>query len=370
MNRQRDTRKAAARDSDFGTLHLEPQRQGQTLDAETRASLEPKFGHSFGDVRVFADGQADQLAQQYQARAFTVGQDVYFRDGEYDPNSPGGLGLLAHELTHTIQQRGAKRDGKPLRVGGHDDSGEREAHTASSRVMMGQTATVQGSAGLSVQCFRGADDEWNKNLDAHQTSRDVNAVQAIPGIGNIFSLGMGLAGTVIPPIDALLGNDERSKRGSRFAEQAYLKAIPGYGNDLALRDAIYDQRAIDNLGSGKAAKPTPTSMQRRDGQIEQFNQDASDGSRGLWDGLRDGVTDLWGGVNDTWDSTREGVKDLWDGATDTPAPMQTNAAQNVSEATASQAFERGATRGKIAPPNGPVTETFGNYDSLLEEIHE
>jgi Domain of unknown function (DUF4157) len=129
---------------------LEAHSQGQTLDGQTRAILEPKFGHSFGDVRVFADGEADRLARDYEARAFTVGQDVYFRDGEYDPNSPGGLGLLAHELTHTIQQRGAKHDGKPLEVSGRSDSGEREAHTASSAVLAGRSAQVSGSAGLSV----------------------------------------------------------------------------------------------------------------------------------------------------------------------------------------------------------------------------
>jgi Domain of unknown function (DUF4157) len=121
------------------------------LDSETRASLEPKFGHSFGDVRVFADGEADRLAQEYDARAFTVGQDVFFRDGEYDPGSPDGLNLLAHELTHTIQQRGTKRDGKPLEVSRDDDPGEREAHTASSRVMSGQSTPVVGTSELSIQ---------------------------------------------------------------------------------------------------------------------------------------------------------------------------------------------------------------------------
>jgi Domain of unknown function (DUF4157) len=126
------------------------QSHGQTLDSETRAFLEPRFGHSFGDVRVYADGQADQLAREYQARAFTVGQDVFFRDGEYDPNSPGGLGLLAHELTHTIQQRDAKREPGTLEISQKGDSSEREAHTASSQVLAGRSAQVSGTAGLSV----------------------------------------------------------------------------------------------------------------------------------------------------------------------------------------------------------------------------
>jgi hypothetical protein len=129
---------------------FESQSHGQTLDSETRAFLEPRFGHSFGDVRVYADGQADQLARNYQARAFTVGQDMYFRDGEYDPSSPGGMGLLAHELTHTIQQRGAKKARGTLEISQASDSSEHEAHAASSQVLAGRSAQVSSAANLSV----------------------------------------------------------------------------------------------------------------------------------------------------------------------------------------------------------------------------
>jgi Domain of unknown function (DUF4157) len=147
MKTERQERRQPARDFDRG---VQSQTQGQVLDSETRAALEPKFGHSFSDVRVFADSGADRLAREYQARAFTVGQDVYFRDGEYDPNSPGGLGLLAHELTHTIQQRGAKHDNQPLEVSQRGDAGEREARAASSQVLAGRSAQVSPAAGLSV----------------------------------------------------------------------------------------------------------------------------------------------------------------------------------------------------------------------------
>lgn len=135
MKAERQQRHQSTRDFNHG---FESQRQGETLNAETRAALEPKFGHSFGDVRVFADSEADRVAQEYQARAFTVGQDVYFANGEYDPHTPSGMGLLAHELTHTIQQRGAKKGSGPLEVSQRDDVGEREAHAASSQVLAGQ----------------------------------------------------------------------------------------------------------------------------------------------------------------------------------------------------------------------------------------
>ena len=267
-------RRSTARDSEG--QHFASQGAGQALNAETRAVLEPRFGHNFGDVRVFADGQADQLAQGYQARAFTVGQDVFFAHGEYAPDSASGMGLLAHELTHTIQQRGAKFDGRPLTVSQRGDAGEREADAAASSVTSGGIAHVQASGGLSVQCFQGTDDEWRNNKDAHEQSRNVSAVQAIPGLGNIFSLGMAGAAGVVAGVDYLT-DDTRAAQSGRMAESDLLKAIPFFGNDMAMRDAQRDQQAINDLESGKANKPTESSRyQRENVGIPKLNKSLED----------------------------------------------------------------------------------------------
>jgi hypothetical protein len=79
---------------------------GRALDKEVRASMEPAFGADFSGVKVHADAKADGLNRSLQARAFTTGQDVFFRGGEYNPGSSGGKELLAHELTHVVQQNG------------------------------------------------------------------------------------------------------------------------------------------------------------------------------------------------------------------------------------------------------------------------
>jgi hypothetical protein len=79
---------------------------GRSLDKEVRASMEPAFGADFSGVKVHADAKADGLNRSLQARAFTTGQDVFFRGGEYNPGSSGGKELLAHELTHVVQQNG------------------------------------------------------------------------------------------------------------------------------------------------------------------------------------------------------------------------------------------------------------------------
>jgi hypothetical protein len=77
---------------------------GQPLDATTRQFFEPRFGHDFSHVRVHADTQAAASAQSVDARAYTVGSKVVFNTGEYAPHSPSGQRLLAHELTHVVQQ--------------------------------------------------------------------------------------------------------------------------------------------------------------------------------------------------------------------------------------------------------------------------
>jgi hypothetical protein len=62
------------------------------------------MGADFSGVRVHTDSQSDELNQSIQAKAFTTGQDVFFRRGAYDPGSRGGQELIAHELTHVVQQ--------------------------------------------------------------------------------------------------------------------------------------------------------------------------------------------------------------------------------------------------------------------------
>ncbi|MFQ5433400.1 MAG: DUF4157 domain-containing protein [Anaerolineae bacterium] len=81
---------------------------GQSLPSNVRAPMENAFGTDFSGVKVHTDSQSDTLNQSLQARAFTTGQDIFFRQGEYNPGSSGGQELLAHELTHVVQQGGSE----------------------------------------------------------------------------------------------------------------------------------------------------------------------------------------------------------------------------------------------------------------------
>ncbi|MFW6063009.1 MAG: DUF4157 domain-containing protein [Chloroflexota bacterium] len=78
---------------------------GQRMPTSVRRSMERAFGADFGNVRVHTGSQSDRLNRAISARAFTTGSDIFFRQGAYDPHSRSGQQLLAHELTHVVQQR-------------------------------------------------------------------------------------------------------------------------------------------------------------------------------------------------------------------------------------------------------------------------
>ena len=126
---------------------------GQPLDQETRNFMEPRFGHSFGSVRVHADDLSARSAKSVNALAYTVGQHVVFGDGQYVPRSRAGQGLIAHELAHVLQQgvntgnlqtrnghaetRQDTHHGKALQIGPSQDAYEREADAAAESLMSG-----------------------------------------------------------------------------------------------------------------------------------------------------------------------------------------------------------------------------------------
>jgi outer membrane protein OmpA-like peptidoglycan-associated protein len=112
---------------------------GRPLDASTRSFMEPRFGHDFGQVRVYTDGTAAESARTLRALAYTVGQDIVFGKGAYAPETRVGQHLLAHELTHAVQQRqgaGSSARANPT-LSRPGDAAEREAELVASQVHAG-----------------------------------------------------------------------------------------------------------------------------------------------------------------------------------------------------------------------------------------
>ena len=80
--------------------------KGDKMSSDTKSEMESGFGTDFSSVNIHTGKEAQDMSEEIGAKAFTYGNDIYFNSGEYDPNSFKGKHLLAHELTHTIQQKG------------------------------------------------------------------------------------------------------------------------------------------------------------------------------------------------------------------------------------------------------------------------
>jgi len=119
--------------------HVDLRSPAHSLETPVRNRMENAFGTDFSGVRIHRGANASRAAEHVRASAFTVGQDIYFRAGKYAPDSSDGARLLAHELTHTLQQprnNHASLSGT-LPVSKPGDASEREADSVSHQVLAG-----------------------------------------------------------------------------------------------------------------------------------------------------------------------------------------------------------------------------------------
>jgi uncharacterized protein DUF4157 len=112
---------------------------GQPLDNSMRAFMEPRFGHDFSQVRIHTDAKAAESARAVNALAYTVGRNVVFGAGQYEPATNDGRQVLAHELTHVVQQGTGVR---PFRVDAAHDAYEREADRAARSILDGERSEI------------------------------------------------------------------------------------------------------------------------------------------------------------------------------------------------------------------------------------
>jgi Domain of unknown function (DUF4157) len=129
---------------------------GAPLDTETRADMESRFGgQDFGDVRVHTGGAAHESARSVNAQAYTVGSNIVFQRDKYDPSSDAGRHMLAHELTHVVQQRNGPVDGTDagggVKVSDPSDRFEREAVANADRLMSAPAPVTASPSAPAVQ---------------------------------------------------------------------------------------------------------------------------------------------------------------------------------------------------------------------------
>jgi hypothetical protein len=144
---------------------------GASLPGDLRAKFEGSLGKDLGGVRVHTGPESAQAASSIAARAFTVGQDIHFGAGQYEPGSPEGERLVAHEAAHTVQQGAAvarqvdedaepRGEDEPLSVSDPGDATEVEADAAADAMVAGAEAQVATEGdGVAAKVHRAPDGE-------------------------------------------------------------------------------------------------------------------------------------------------------------------------------------------------------------------
>lgn len=161
---QRDGDGTAAIDEETEASIQEERGRGHNLNEDVASEAGAAMGRDFSDVTVHTDGEADELNRRLGARAFTTGNDIFFREGAYEPGSRDGKRLIAHELTHVAQQGGEQSTVQgELRLNDPDDQYEAEADDVAN-------AVVNQSAEARVQ--RQAEEEEEELVQAQEEEEE------------------------------------------------------------------------------------------------------------------------------------------------------------------------------------------------------
>ena len=167
--------------------------RGTPLDASTRAFMETRFQNDFSNVRLHTDTRATDLSRSLQARAFSVGNDVFFNEGQFQPRSREGKRLLAHELTHTIQQTG----GAPGKI-------QREPEESTPTEPEADTSTASG--GKPSSC---------------------------PADGSVRFITSDLTAKYTGTPDVEITGSDVTMKAKRFSASAMVRTVAGTPEDLA-----------------------------------------------------------------------------------------------------------------------------------------
>jgi hypothetical protein len=182
---------------------------GQALDSEVRAQMEPALGADFGGVRVHTDAQADRLNRSLNARTFTTGQDIFFRQGDYKPGTFIGRDLLAHELTHVVQQTSAKLTHQFGHSTRHATAVHKRQQKNTPNTLIEQTEKDVKSAKLSDSVITSSDDTSLPAQAARLTNVHFQTAQRQAMANQIGRVG---GNRYLQKVIAQIGQEEREKK--------------------------------------------------------------------------------------------------------------------------------------------------------------
>jgi hypothetical protein len=209
---------------------------GQPLPTGVRSFMEPRFGANFGGVRIHTGERAGRLSSQVSARAFTVGNQIFFGRGSFRPDTQDGRELIAHELTHTIQQGAAVQRSPEVSVSPSDPSVQR-------------TAEVNERAAPQVQRWPGRGTVLDFFADA---------AHAIPGF-RMFTIILGLNPLNGRPVERTAANVLRAVIEFMPLGHLITQALDKYGVFDKVGSWVSDQ--IDTLSiTGRAIRNAVTSF--------------------------------------------------------------------------------------------------------------
>ena len=138
---------------------------GGALPITMQKEGEQNLGQNFSDVRIHTDASADNLSKQINAKAFTIGKDIFFRQGEYSPNTSKGRETLLHEMTHVVQQSGTPTAGGRLKLGAPNTSMEHEAEHVGKKAVQNSNAKTTVKSGKSAAAVQRSILDWFKKKD-------------------------------------------------------------------------------------------------------------------------------------------------------------------------------------------------------------
>lgn len=227
----------AARQSDYGVVGARltgSPSAGAPLDASTGAIMSSHFGHDFADVRIHTGDDAAQAANNISARAFTLGRNIYFGAGRFDPRVADGKKLLAHELTHVIQQERATAVVTVQRAPENPDGGVPNTVSAPSPKSSSDPGAPPSPSPHQYQSDL-TDDE-QKIWDANNVDEIISGIKARAAQWKAFSRGKG---------PDLFSNLPRG--GSEPSELAGFLENPNYVVDPAFKLNVFRQLGREML---------------------------------------------------------------------------------------------------------------------------
>jgi hypothetical protein len=308
---------------------------GRPLEPATRTMVEPHLGRDFSEVRIHTGPAAEASARAVHARAYTVGNDVVFGAGQYAPGTTQGNRLLAHELTHVVQQSGARAE-YPLRIAPANDTHEHAANAAAHTFAAARATPAPAMAGAAVQrqtVQRQGDDPapaqlswWDRVkgaavsgagalVDAAGNAINMGADFFLDALGRVapsvvpIVQGIRQKGGVIPYLKDLVGGAFRGIFGRLASGGGFVgNLVQGFAKLLGTAREIITALAHNDC------KPLFDAIGRLGDAIAQMAGDAWDQIKAFFAPVGDFFSDLWQKFGaPAVDFLGKYASDVWDG---------------------------------------------------------